>query len=193
MNDDNRLEESRLDADHIDRLTRQLHSQHMLMQKIMLDSAAAFDVMESRAEAAESALAEAAEDYANLASTTNDLLRIAQARAEKAEADLETYKAREIAVNPWGVALCEKLGDFLQQTADATTPLTTQINIVFPEGSLPAIHLWATVDDQEPAARCADLRDRLNDAVQRAEKAEAALATANDGLYVTIKQSKGTT
>ena len=35
------------------------------------------------------ALAEVAEDYANLASTTNDLLRIAQARAEAAEAVVE--------------------------------------------------------------------------------------------------------
>ena len=69
MSDDNRLEESRLDADHIDRLTRQLHSQHMLMQKIMLDSAAALDVMESR--------------------------------VEKAEADLEAYKARKTSINPW--------------------------------------------------------------------------------------------
>ena len=139
------------------------------------------------------AIAEAREDYANLTSTSGDMLKLAVARAEKAEADHEAYKVREIAVNPWGVALCEKLGDFLQQTANAETPLTTQINIVFPEGSLPAIHLWATVDDQEPAARCADLRERLNDALQRAEKAEAALATADDGLYVTIKQPKGTT
>ena len=85
MNDDNRLEESRLDADRIDRLTRQLHSKHMFMQKIMLDSAAALDVMESRAEAAESAIAEARQDYANLASTSGDMLKLAVARAEKAE------------------------------------------------------------------------------------------------------------
>ena len=35
--------------------------------------------------------------------------------------------------------------------------------------------------------------DMLKLAVARAEKAEAALATANDGLYVAINQSKGTT
>ena len=89
MNDDNRLEESRLDADHIDRLTRQLHSQHMLMQKIMLDSAAAIDVMESLVEREKSAIAEARQDYANLASTSGDMLKLAQARAEKAEAVAE--------------------------------------------------------------------------------------------------------
>jgi len=71
MSDDNRLEESRLDADHIDRLTRELAA------------------MRSSAEAAESAIAEAAEDYANLASTSGDLLKLAVARAEKAEAVVE--------------------------------------------------------------------------------------------------------
>ena len=72
MNDDNRLEDSRLDADHIDRLTRELAA------------------MQARAEAAEAAIAEAAEDYANLASTSGDMLKLAVARAEKAEAALAT-------------------------------------------------------------------------------------------------------
>ena len=47
------------------------------------------------------AIAEAAEDYANLASTSGDLLKLAVARAEKAESDLEAYKARKTSINPW--------------------------------------------------------------------------------------------
>jgi len=69
--DDNRLEGSRLDAERIDRLKRQLHSKHMFMQKIMLDSAAALDVMESRAEAAESVV-ELARRWLHCADTINE-------------------------------------------------------------------------------------------------------------------------
>jgi len=43
------------------------------------------------------------------------------------------------------------------------------------------------------ADHLADIAAKLAAMQARAEKAEAALATANDGLYVTIKQSKGTT
>ena len=139
------------------------------------------------------AIAEARQDYANLASTSGDMLKLAVARAEKAEAALEAYKVREIAVNTWGVLLCDRLGDFLRQAADASGPLTTKIIVEFDGGELPVVHLWATTDGQNPAARCIDLRASLNDALQRAEAAEAALATANDGLYVKINQSKGTT
>ena len=126
---DNRLEDSRLDADHIDRLTRELAAM--------------------------------------------------RSRAEKAEADIEAYMAREVAVNTWGVLLCDRLGDFLRQTADASGPMTTKIIVSFEGGELPVVHLWATTDGQNPAARCADLRERLNDALQRAEQAEARNISAN--------------
>ena len=139
------------------------------------------------------AIAEAREDYANLTSTSGDMLKLAVARAEKAEADHEAYKAREIAVNTWGVLLCDRLGEFLRETIDESGPMTTQIIVSFDGVVLPVVHLWATTDGQHPAARCVDLRASLNDALQRAEAAEAALATANDGLYVKINQSKGTT
>ena len=65
------------------------------------DIAAKLAAMQARAEAAESAIAEARQDYANLASTSGDMLKLAVARAEKAEADLEAYKARKTSINPW--------------------------------------------------------------------------------------------
>ena len=58
------------------------------------------------------------------------------------------------------------------------------------------LHYDHAMDKADAAQDYANLASATNDLLRiaqaRAEKAEAALATANDGLYVAIKQSKGT-
>lgn len=89
--------------------------------------------------------------------------RDAHIAAQERIGDLEMLKARiqeleslTVPVNAWGVKLFEALGEFLQVAATAGKPMTTAIAVRFSaeEEALPIVHLWATTDAQDPAARC---------------------------------------
>lgn len=75
---------------------------------------------------------------------------------EMLEARIQELESLTVPVNAWGVKLFEALGEFLQVAATAGKPMTTAIAVRFSaeEEALPIVHLWATTDAQDPAARC---------------------------------------
>jgi hypothetical protein len=78
----------------------------------------------------------------------------------------------------WGMQLMEQLGRFIEQTATAATPMTTKIMARFTDVDFPAMHIWATTSEQEPAARCGELaaaRAALEAAVAERDKEIASL------------------
>jgi hypothetical protein len=89
------------------------------------------------------------------------------ARAELVAIREENARLREakVTLDTWGLALVEKLGAFVRQTA-SNGPLTTCIECrVGEEGEgVPLVWLWATTSQQSPEARIAEVvadRDRL--------------------------------
>jgi len=80
------------------------------------------------------------------------------------EQELATSKAKlaeiegtKILIDKWGLALMEKLGEFLRKTV-CGGPLTTVIACTLggdeeDEGAIPAVWLWATTDETDPVAR----------------------------------------
>jgi hypothetical protein len=78
----------------------------------------------------------------------------------------------------WGMQLMEQLGRFIEQAATAATPMTTKIMARFTDVDFPAMHIWATTSEKEPAARCAELaaaRAALEAAVAERDKEIARL------------------
>lgn len=98
---------------------------------------------------------------------------------EQAARIAEMEEAR-VAIDTWGLAILEKLGDFMRQ-ALADGPLTTCIEAKIGDGgeSIPVLWLWVSVDEKDPVARIREVaaeRDRLKGIV------ESALATAPSGI-----------
>ena len=76
--------------------------------------------------------------------------------------ELETLTQERLTMNQrGGFALLEKLGEFVKQTATATTPMTTKIMADFGDEQIPVVYVWATTSDKEPAARCCELAEDL--------------------------------
>ncbi len=59
----------------------------------------------------------------------------------------------------WGMQLLTALGEFIEKVATGDRPLTTTIVAKFNDVEFPVIHIWATADEKEPAARCAELAE----------------------------------
>jgi hypothetical protein len=99
-----------------------------------------------------------------------------EAMAAELLGEVGRLQAQEVSVNTWGLQLIDALGRFLQQTLAAGHPMTTQICIDFPdcEGA-PVVHLWASVDDLSPVARCRELAAQAAQARRQAFEEAARL------------------
>lgn len=87
-------------------------------------------------------------------------------------------EAGAVSVNTWGLELMSKLGEFLQRVLAGDAPVTTQIRIKMEDLDVPVVHLWATVDDLDPVARCRDLKAKLMAAEEELKELKEANADA---------------
>jgi hypothetical protein len=76
------------------------------------------------------------------------------AEVERLRKEASDRAAAMVHVNRWGFKLTEALGKFCEACLESKRPLTTTINIAFPDmPDQPVMRLWATTDEQDPVSR----------------------------------------
>lgn len=102
-----------------------------------------------------------------------------------------------VSYNRWGLALLERLGDFLRAVIDHQAPMTCQIIATLPGAQEPmtAIHVWATIDDSTPVARLGQLaaerdsyRTRMELAERYHDEAEAQIKAGTPIVQAAMRQ-----